>query len=88
MSDRATIRVRHESRFRLADVVATTRVTPHLIRVTIGGEQLRIEAVQATADRVVDVVKRPEFAKGFLLLPKHWRVEQSIGADGFPAASS
>ncbi len=180
MSDPATIRVWHESRFRLADVVATTHVTPHLIRVTIGGEQLRgfasvgfddhikvfvpsegevlnelptlgpegpvfdkvvqpatrgpvagsklariasstpasaatarespiarpntwrlcpwiktvvvdggykrrsIETVQATADRVLGVVKRPEFAKGFLLLPKPWRVEQSIGADDFP----
>lgn len=24
--------------------------------------------------------ERPEFAKGFVLLPKRWRVEQSIGA--------
>lgn len=41
MSDRSTTRVRHELRFRLADVVATRRVTPHLIRITVGGEQLR-----------------------------------------------
>ena len=39
-----------------------------------------IEAVQAMADRAVEVVKRPDFAKGFVLLPKRWRVEQSIGA--------
>lgn len=39
-----------------------------------------IEAVEAMANRVVEVVKRPEFAKGFVLLPKRWRVEQSIGA--------
>ena len=31
------------------------------------------------AGRVVKMVKRPEFAKGFVLLPKRWRVEQSIG---------
>lgn len=35
---------------------------------------------QATASRVVEVVKRPEFAKDFVLLPKRWRVEQSTGA--------
>lgn len=33
------------------------------------------EAVQALAGRIVEVVKRPEFAKGFVLLPKRWRVE-------------
>ena len=32
------------------------------------------------AGRVVEVVKRLEFARGFVLLPKRWRVEQSIGA--------
>ena len=39
-----------------------------------------IESVQAAANRVVEVVKRPDFAKGFVLLPKRWRDEQSIGA--------
>jgi putative transposase len=39
-----------------------------------------IEAVKATGNRVAEVVKRSEFAKGFVLLPKRWRVEQSIGA--------
>ena len=39
-----------------------------------------IESVQATANRVVEVIKRPDFAKGFVLLPKRWKVEQSIGA--------
>ena len=39
-----------------------------------------MDAVQAMAGRAVEVVKRPEFAKGFVLLPKRWRVEQSIGA--------
>jgi len=45
-----------------------------------GYEQTFIAAVQAMANRVVDVVKRPDVAKGFVLLPKRWRVEQSIGA--------
>jgi transposase len=39
-----------------------------------------IESVQATATRVVEVIKRPDFAKGFVLLPKRWKVEQTIGA--------
>jgi len=39
-----------------------------------------IEAVQATGRRIVEVVKRPDFAKGFVLLPKRWKVEQSISA--------
>ena len=39
-----------------------------------------IEAVRGMANRVVEVVKRPDFAKGFVLLPKRWRVEQSLGA--------
>ena len=45
-----------------------------------GYKKTFIEAVQALAGRVVEVVKRPDFAKGFVLLPKRWRVEQSIGA--------
>lgn len=45
-----------------------------------GSKQRFIKAVQATASRVVEVVKRPEFAKGFVLLPERWRVEQGIGA--------
>jgi len=40
LSNRSTIRVRHELRFRLLDVVGAERVTPHLIRITLGGEQL------------------------------------------------
>jgi putative transposase len=39
-----------------------------------------IQAVRGMANRVVEVVKRPDFAKGFVLLPKRWRVEQSLGA--------
>ena len=39
-----------------------------------------IDGVQNGLGRVVEVVKRPQFAKGFVLLPKRWRVEQTIGA--------
>ena len=45
-----------------------------------GYKKTFVEAVQAMANRAVEVVKRPDFAKGFVLLPKRWRVEQSIGA--------
>lgn len=45
-----------------------------------GYKTLFIKAVQAAANRVVEVVKRPDFAKGFVLLPKRWKVEQTIGA--------
>ncbi len=46
-----------------------------------GGYKSRfIDAVQNGLGRLVEVVKRPEFAKGFVLLPKRWRVEQTIGA--------
>ena len=38
------------------------------------------EAAQALAGRAVEVVERPEFTKGFVLLPKRWRVEQGVGA--------
>lgn len=39
-----------------------------------------IDGVQKLLHRAVDVIKRPDFAKGFVLLPKRWIVEQSIGA--------
>ena len=45
-----------------------------------GYKKTFVEAVQAMAGRVAEAVKRPEFAKGFVLLPKRWRVEQSAGA--------
>src|SRR5688572_10253094 len=43
-----------------------------------GYKTLFINVVQAAANRVVEVVKRPDFAKGFVLLPKRWKVEQTI----------
>lgn len=58
------------------------RLCPWIRTVVVdGGYKKRfMVAVRAMAGRVVEVVKRPEFAKGFVLLPKRWRVEQSIGA--------
>jgi putative transposase len=58
------------------------RLCPWIETVVVdGGYKTRfIDAVQATANRVVEVVKRPDFAKGFILLPKRWKVEQTIGA--------
>jgi putative transposase len=58
------------------------RLCPWIATVVVdGGYKSRfIEAVQTGLNRVVEVVKRPDFAKGFVLLPKRWRVEQSIGA--------
>ena len=38
-----------------------------------------IDAVQSGLKRAVEVVLRPKGSKGFVLLPKRWRVEQSIG---------
>lgn len=58
------------------------RLCPWIKTVVVDGgyKQRFIEAVGAMGNRVVEVVKRPDFAKGFVLLPKRWRVEQSIGA--------
>jgi len=39
-----------------------------------------VDFVKVTAKRAVELVKRPDRAKGFVLLPKRWKVEQSIGA--------
>ncbi len=41
---------------------------------------LFIESVQSTANRVFEVVKPPDFAKVFVLLPKRSKVEQTIPA--------
>ena len=58
------------------------RLCPWIEKVVVdSGYKTRfIESVQASANRVVEVVKRPEFTKGFVLLPKRWKVEQTIGA--------
>lgn len=58
------------------------RLCPFVKTVVVDGgyKTAFINAVQATGNRVVEVIERPAFAKGFVLLPKRWRVEQSIGA--------
>jgi putative transposase len=58
------------------------RLCPWIETVVVdGGYKTRfVEAVQNGLKRLVEVVKRPDLAKGFVLLPKRWRVEQSIGA--------
>ena len=58
------------------------RLCPWIETVVVdGGYKKRfITAVQGGLKRVVEVVKRPDFTKGFVVLPKRWRVEQSIGA--------
>lgn len=40
LPDRLPRRVRHELRFRKLEVRAVQRVTPHLVRITLGGEEL------------------------------------------------
>ncbi len=58
------------------------RLCPWIRTVVLDGgyKKIFMETVQAIAGRAAEMVKRPEFAKGFVLLPKRWRVEQSIGA--------
>ena len=58
------------------------RLCPWIEKIVVdGGYKTKfIESVQAGTRRTVEVVKRPDFAKGFVLLPKRWRVEQSFGA--------
>ena len=38
-----------------------------------------MEWVMDTYRWVIEVVKRPEFSKGFILLPKRWVVERTFG---------
>src|SRR5919202_1581566 len=58
------------------------RLCPWIETVVVDGAYKTrfIAAVQNGLKRLVEVVKRPDFAQGFVLLPKRWRVEQSIGA--------
>src|SRR3954463_7106597 len=43
----------------------------------------RFEAAMARLNIAVEIVRRPQFAKGFVLLPKRWRVEQTFGVARF-----
>jgi len=63
-------------------VCRLVRLCPWIRTVVVDGGYRKTfnEVVQAMAGRVAEVVKRPGSAKGFVLLLKRWRVEQSIGA--------
>ena len=43
----------------------------------------RFETALARLHMAVQIVRRPDFAKGFVLLPKRWRVEQAFGTGRF-----
>jgi putative transposase len=43
----------------------------------------RFEAAMEHQNIAVEIVRRPQFAKGFVLLPKRWRVEQTFGVARF-----
>ena len=43
----------------------------------------RFETALASLRIMVEIVRRPDFAQGFILLPKRWRVEQAFGAGRF-----
>jgi putative transposase len=58
------------------------RLCPWIEKIVVDGgyKNTFIDAVKSMANRAAEVVTRPEFSKGFVLLPKRWRVEQTIGA--------
>ncbi len=57
---------------------------PWLVRVATDSAYAgRFETALARLRIVVEIVQRPDFAKGFVLLPKRWRVEQAFGAGRF-----
>jgi NADPH-dependent ferric siderophore reductase len=66
-ADRSPRRVRHELRFRLLDVVAVRRLTPRMIRVTLGGEALEGFHSPGFDDHVK--LFFPDPATGRLVLP-------------------
>ncbi len=54
-----------------------------VVMVADGAYAGRFEAALARLHIVVQIVLRPGFAKGFVLLPKRWRVEQVFGVGRF-----
>ena len=67
------------------DLVRQVRALyPWIVRMAADGSyagrfQKALERLRIT----VEIVRRPDFAKGFVLLPKRWRVEQAFGAGRF-----
>jgi NADPH-dependent ferric siderophore reductase len=72
-SDRLPRRVRHELRFRKVHVQTVHRVTPHLIRVTLAGEELAGFTSPGFDDHAK--IFFPDAKSGALVLP-------SVGPDG------
>ena len=54
-----------------------------LVVVADGAYAGHFETALAGLHLAVQIVRRPDFAKGFVLLPKRWRVEQAFGAGRF-----
>ena len=70
---------------REVDLVRQVRTLyPWMIRMAADSAYAgRFEAALARLRIMVEIVRRPDFAKGFVLLPKRWRVEQAFGAGRF-----
>jgi putative transposase len=57
---------------------------PWLLRIAADSAYVgRFETALTRLRIMVEIVRRPDFAKGFVLLPKRWRVEQAFGAGRF-----
>lgn len=74
--DRTPQRVRHTLRFRQLEVRSVQRVTPHLVRITLGGEDLEGFVSPGFDDHLKLIL--PDAATGRLPTP-------AIGPDGTPA---
>lgn len=65
--NRTPSRIRHELRFRLLDVVATQRLSPHMVRITLGGPDLQGFSSPGFGDHVK--LFFPDPVSGELVLP-------------------
>ena len=67
------------------DLVRQVRsLFPWIIRVAADSAYVgRFETALARLRIIVEIVRRPDASKGFVLLPKRWRVEQAFGAGRF-----
>ena len=60
------------------------KLFPWIVHVAADGAYAgHFETALARLRIMVEIVRRPDFAKGFVLLPKRWRVEQAFGAGRF-----
>ena len=75
-ADRTAKRVRHPLRFRPLEVRAVQRITPHLVRVTLGGDALDGFESPGFDDHVK--LALPDPATGLLAMP-------TLDAEGNPA---